>query len=85
MNLTPLLRFRNILGPAECGQVASVCEVPWQQLQPLINPDIDGGVNDMATSGTSGGGCGCGLAPGPPMLSLVIVIGLLFVWRRRWR
>jgi hypothetical protein len=82
MTLTPILRFRDILGPAGCGNVPQACDVPWMQLQPLINPDYDGGVPDLSMSPTVSDG-GCGLAPGGVGLLPVVCILLLACRRRR--
>ena len=46
--VTPVMRFRDILGPAGCGKVPQVCADPFMQLEPLINPDFDGGVPETS-------------------------------------
>src|SRR5205807_91649 len=81
--LAPILRFRDILGPAGCGKVPQTCAVPWAQLQPLVNPDYDGGAPDLAMSYTAAGG-GCGLAPGTVGLLPIVCILILACRRRGW-
>jgi hypothetical protein len=79
---TPVLRFRDIIGPAGCGNVSQVCEQPWLQLQPLINPDYDGGVPDLAAPSPMASG-GCGVASGAAVGLLPVVCILLLACRRR--
>jgi hypothetical protein len=53
------------------------------QLQPLINPDYDGGVADLAAPSPHAGG-GCGMAPGAAV-GLLPVVCIVFVACRRRR
>jgi hypothetical protein len=83
-HLTPLLHFKDILGPAECGQIPTVCEAPWENLQPLINPLVDGGASDLGRSAMVDHGCGCRLTPGDVgVLPLVCMFLLVLRLRRR--
>jgi hypothetical protein len=79
--LTPVMRFRDIAGPAECGRVPAVCADPWMQLQPLINPNYDAGVSDGPVPAVPPRGCGLTLSGGGfgvlPLLFVVVVALLL--------
>jgi hypothetical protein len=76
--LTPVMRFRDIQGPAECGKVPAVCEGPWMQLEPLINPNFDAGVSDGPMPTPPPGGCHMsGGEIGVLPLLFVVVVALL--------
>jgi hypothetical protein len=63
----PLLRFEQITGPRQCGEVAEICAEPWATLQmTLANPPapaLDAGVPEAGAGGGGGGG-GTGGASG---------------------
>jgi hypothetical protein len=86
-HFTNILRFRDIVGPADC--VKTVCTTPWMQLQPLINPngpDVDAGAD---TAGGGGGsdnrGISCDFADGTLGLLPFVCILLAVALRRAMR
>jgi hypothetical protein len=65
----PLLRFDQIAGPMQCGEVAEICAEPWETLlatlanPPLPEPGPDAGVPEAGAGGEgapggAGGGAG---------------------------
>jgi hypothetical protein len=66
----PLLRFDQIAGPLQCGEVAEICAEPWETLQAtLANPPLpeepgpdagvpEAGVDGQGAAGGAGGGSG---------------------------
>jgi hypothetical protein len=67
----PLLRFEQIAGPMQCGEVPEICAEPWQTLQAtLANPPLpelgpDAGVPEAGVGGAGGGGAAGGAGGGP--------------------
>jgi hypothetical protein len=62
----PLLRFEQIAGPMQCGEVAEICAVPWETLlatlanPPVLEPGPDAGVPEAGAGGEGGAGGGVG-------------------------
>jgi hypothetical protein len=94
-NFTPILHFKDILGPVQCGHVPGTCAAPWVALQQTLNPFFDGGFSTLDLSvadgshsggtthgsGTSGG-CRFGDG-GAGLLPIVCVLLVALVLRRR--
>jgi hypothetical protein len=94
----PLLRFAQITGPMQCGDLPTQCEIPWQMLQQMlagpapIEPVMENDAGIMArpppTSAASKTSGGCSAteganALGPSGLVLALVLLLLLRGRRR--
>jgi hypothetical protein len=85
---TPILHFRDILGPLQCGRVPSTCAAPWIALQQTINPNFDGGLTTLDLSSADmphhGGGHGCHFGDGSAgLLPIFCILLVAIVLRRR--
>jgi MYXO-CTERM domain-containing protein len=82
----PLLRLRDIQGPAAC--VAAVCAGPWEMVQAALGVGGDGGAPpDLAPAAARPSGCRCSFGGGgdgsgaTPLVLALVATG----WRRRRR
>jgi MYXO-CTERM domain-containing protein len=85
---TPLLHFRDIAGPAQCGNLPQLCAEPWMGLQSVFAsyaPDGGAGVDAGRSSSHPAGGCGCRLGAQAPSKAALLLLALAFTWRRRAR
>jgi MYXO-CTERM domain-containing protein len=90
---TPILHFRDILGPLQCGNLPTVCAGPWATLQGIFgSPDAgmpaspgspapaDAGAAPPPRPTPARRGCGCAVGGQPtslPMLPLAILAAVL--------
>jgi hypothetical protein len=68
---TPLLHFRDVRGPLQCGNLPAVCAGPWAALQGLFNPGHTSAGSDGGDTVTPVGpvphhGCGCAVGGATP-------------------
>jgi hypothetical protein len=80
---TPVLRFPQIQGPLECGNIATECAADWQRLSAIWNPaavlPVDPQSQVRTNQGCSVGGMRWKAAP-------LMLVGLALIARRRaWR
>lgn len=94
----PLLRFDEIAGPMQCGDVPTTCAAPWENLKILFGIEEggdgdadadDGGTGDDTGAGDADDGCGCrfpGRTGGPAgagMIALALALAVLTARRLR--
>lgn len=92
-HFTSLLRFDQLLGPLQCGQVPQICAAPWERLssQLGIGGAVDAGVDSgqpIDLTPSASGGCTVGGKSSNRWfelagLAIFLSLGLLMRWRRR--
>lgn len=85
----PLLRFEDVAGPLQCGDLPTRCELPWLMLQTSLLgpaegvPDAGAPTAPPKPAPAPAGGCAT-VAPGPGLGRALWLLALLLpVWHRR--
>ena len=80
----PLLRFAQLLGPKQCGNLPTTCAAPWEVLKATLGiGGTDGGTGLDGGTGTAPRRSGCSSAGDPESFVPAGCLLIAMLWRRR--